>query len=183
MANGGSIKYTVGFNVDKSGLNQLKASLQELKQNNLLDLFTNIEMPLVDVLLSMERTGVKIDTDQLNKFSLLLQEHKQELEERIYQLAGKEFNIASPKQLGVVLFEDLQITGNQKIKKTQAELANSKDSAYANSSSKTGFSEKELKSKVNTNKADIAKDVANAEFTISVNKGATSEIKFSSSNS
>ncbi len=92
---------------------------QELKQNNLLDLFTNIEMPLVDVLLSMERTGVKIDTDQLNKFSLLLQEHKQELEERIYQLAGKEFNIASPKQLGVVLFEDLQITGNQKIKKTQ----------------------------------------------------------------
>jgi TP901 family phage tail tape measure protein len=52
----------------------------------------------------------------------------------------------------------------QKIKKTQTELANSKDSAYANSSSKTGFSEKELKSKVNTNKADIAKDVANAEY-------------------
>lgn len=52
----------------------------------------------------------------------------------------------------------------QKIKKTQAELANSKDSAYASSSSKTGFSEKELKSKVNTNKADIAKDVANAEY-------------------
>lgn len=52
----------------------------------------------------------------------------------------------------------------QKIKKTQTELANSKDSAYASSSSKTGFSEKELKSKVNTNKTDIAKDVANAEY-------------------
>jgi DNA polymerase-1 len=67
----------------------------------------------------MERTGVKIDTAQLNKFSLSLQEHKQELEERIYNLAGKEFNIASPKQLGIVLFEDLHITSNQKIKKTQ----------------------------------------------------------------
>lgn len=92
---------------------------QELKQNNLLDLFHNIEMPLVDVLLSMERQGVKIDTNQLNKFSLLLQEQKQELEKQIYQLAGREFNISSPKQLGVVLFDELQISSDKKIKKTQ----------------------------------------------------------------
>lgn len=52
----------------------------------------------------------------------------------------------------------------QKIKKTQAELKNSKDNIYATSSATTGFSEKELKSKVNTNKADIAKDVANSEY-------------------
>lgn len=92
---------------------------QELKDNQLYELFQNIEMPLVDVLLGMERQGVKIDTIQLNNFSQALQQHKEELEERIYELAGKEFNISSPKQLGVVLFEDLQITGNQKIKKTQ----------------------------------------------------------------
>ncbi len=92
---------------------------QELKDNQLYELFQNIEMPLVDVLLGMERQGVKIDTNQLHKFSQSLQEQKQQLEERIYELAGKEFNISSPKQLGVVLFDELQITGNQKIKKTQ----------------------------------------------------------------
>ena len=92
---------------------------EELKQNNLLDLFLNIEMPLVDVLLDMERQGVKIDTSQLHKFSQLLQEQKQQLEERIYQLAGKEFNISSPKQLGVILFDELQISSDKKIKKTQ----------------------------------------------------------------
>lgn len=52
----------------------------------------------------------------------------------------------------------------QKIKKTQAELKNSKDSIYADSSASTGFSEKELKSKVNTNRADVAKDIANSEY-------------------
>ena len=92
---------------------------KELKQNNLLNLFNNIEMPLVDVLLSMERQGVKIDINQLHKFSLLLQEQKQELEKRIYQLAGREFNISSPKQLGTILFDELQISSDKKIKKTQ----------------------------------------------------------------
>lgn len=92
---------------------------EELKQNNLLDLFLNIEMPLVDVLLDMERQGVKIDTNQLHVFSQSLQEQKQHLEERIYQLAGKEFNISSPKQLGVILFDELQISSDKKIKKTQ----------------------------------------------------------------
>ena len=87
--------------------------------NVTLRLFLNVEMPLVDVLLDMERQGVKIDTNQLHKFSQSLQEQKQHLEERIYQLAGKEFNISSPKQLGVVLFEDLQISSDKKIKKTQ----------------------------------------------------------------
>ena len=92
---------------------------EELRKNNLLELFTNIEMPLVDVLLSMERQGVKIDTNQLHNFSQLLQEQKQELEQRIYQLAGREFNISSPKQLGTILFDELQISSDKKIKKTQ----------------------------------------------------------------
>lgn len=92
---------------------------EELKQNGLLELFYNIEMPLVDVLLGMERQGVRIDTTQLHKFSQLLQEQKQQLEERIYQLAGKEFNISSPKQLGIILFDELQISSDKKIKKTQ----------------------------------------------------------------
>lgn len=91
---------------------------EELKQNNLLELFHNIEMPLVDVLLSMERQGVKIDINQLHTFSQSLQEQKQNLEQQIYQLAGKEFNIASPKQLGTILFDELQISSDKKIKKT-----------------------------------------------------------------
>ncbi len=91
---------------------------RKLEKNNLSSLFYNIEMPLVEVLFSMEKTGVRIDTEELAAFSVKLGERKEELERGIYNLAGLEFNISSPKQLGEVLFERLQIAGNTKAKKT-----------------------------------------------------------------
>lgn len=91
---------------------------RKLEENNLSSLFRNIEMPLVEVLFSMEKTGVRIDTEELAAFSVKLGERKEELERGIYNLAGLEFNISSPKQLGEVLFERLQIAGNTKAKKT-----------------------------------------------------------------
>lgn len=98
---------------------QLKDIFSEkLQENSLMDLFLNIEMPLVDVLLSMEREGVRIDTDELEQFSQVLSKRKTELEEQIYALANKRFNIASTKQLAEVLFEELQIDSDKKAKKT-----------------------------------------------------------------
>jgi DNA polymerase-1 len=94
---------------------QLKPIFEEkLREYDLIDLFENIEMPLVDVLLSMEREGVSINIEELNTFSKQLQETKQELETKIYELAGEEFNISSPKQLGDILFKKLQIVEKAK---------------------------------------------------------------------
>lgn len=94
---------------------QLKPIFEEkLREYDLIDLFENIEMPLVDVLLSMEREGVSINIEELNAFSKQLQETKQELETKIYELAGEEFNISSPKQLGDILFKKLQIVEKAK---------------------------------------------------------------------
>jgi DNA polymerase-1 len=82
----------------------------ELRKNNLLELFKNIEMPLVPVLESMERNGVKINVDFLNKFKKETEKRKQELEAKIYELAGTNFNINSPQQLKAILFEKLKIS-------------------------------------------------------------------------
>lgn len=97
---------------------QLKNKLlPELEKLELIKLFYEIEMPLVQVLTDMEWEGVKIDTDSLKYFSTKLAETLQNLEKEIYVLAGKTFNISSPKQLGNILFEDLKIT--DKVKKTK----------------------------------------------------------------
>jgi DNA polymerase-1 len=82
----------------------------ELRKNNLLELFKNIEMPLVPVLENMERNGVKINVDFLNKFKKETEKRKQELEAKIYELAGTNFNINSPQQLKAILFEKLEIS-------------------------------------------------------------------------
>ncbi|MDR1725956.1 MAG: DNA polymerase I [Bacteroidales bacterium] len=99
---------------------QLKPLLERrLKEDKMCDLFENIEMPLIDVLLSMEREGVTLDVSQLHEYSLQLGERKTELERLIYQAAGVVFNISSPKQLGEILFERLKIVGDKgKIEKT-----------------------------------------------------------------
>lgn len=97
---------------------QLKHKLlQAIEKDDLTRLFYDIEMPLVSVLASMEWEGVKIDTQSLQLFSQQLTETLQQLEEDIFTLAGKTFNIASPKQLGSVLFDDLKIS--EKMKKTK----------------------------------------------------------------
>lgn len=98
---------------------QLKDILEtELKNNDLYSLFTDMELPLVDVLFSMEQNGVRIDSAELAEFSKKLGTHKTELENQIYALAGEKFNISSPKQLSEILFTRLQIVGDDKKKKT-----------------------------------------------------------------
>ena len=98
---------------------QLKNILEtELKNNDLYSLFVDMELPLVDVLFSMEQNGVRIDSAELAEFSKKLGTHKTELENQIYALAGEKFNISSPKQLSEILFTRLQIVGDEKKKKT-----------------------------------------------------------------
>ena len=97
---------------------RLKNKLEpELKKFECEDLFYNIEMPLMPVLAEMEMNGVCLDTDSLKETSAILTNRILELEKRIYELAGEQFNIASPKQVGDILFEKLKII--EKAKKTK----------------------------------------------------------------
>ncbi len=89
----------------------------ELKKNECEDLFYDIEMPLMPVLAEMEMNGVILDTDSLKETSRALTNRMNEIEARIYELAGERFNIASPKQVGDILFEKLKIV--EKAKKTK----------------------------------------------------------------
>ncbi|MDR1757619.1 MAG: DNA polymerase I [Bacteroidales bacterium] len=92
---------------------------QALERDHLTQLFREIEMPLVPVLAAMETDGVKIDALALKKSGEVLSSEIHEIEEKIYQLAGSRFNIASPRQLGEVLFEQLRIIDNAKLTKTK----------------------------------------------------------------
>ena len=97
---------------------QLKNKLEpELKKHECEDLFYNIEMPLMPVLAEMEMTGVRIDTDSLAETSKQLTQKMLEIEQHIYELAGEQFNIASPMQVGKILFDKLKIV--EKAKKTK----------------------------------------------------------------
>lgn len=93
--------------------------LNELTNNNLMSLFNDVEMPLEEVLADMEYTGVKLDEHVLQENSLTLAQDLADLEEHIYALAGEKFNIASPKQMGEILFEKLRIIENAKLTKTK----------------------------------------------------------------
>jgi len=84
----------------------------ELEKNNLLKLFNEIEMPLVPVLEVMEKNGVKIDVEFLAKLKKEMEKKKKNLEEKIYKLAGIEFNINSPQQLKTILFRKLKLSTN-----------------------------------------------------------------------
>ncbi|NLA23946.1 MAG: DNA polymerase I, partial [Bacteroidales bacterium] len=99
---------------------QLKQVFQpELKKRNLESLFYDVEMPLMSVLADMEFAGVVIDTQMLEEYSAQLKNELIELEKRIFDIAGEEFNIASPKQLGTILFEKLKITSKPPLTKTK----------------------------------------------------------------
>ncbi|KAF5041504.1 DNA polymerase I [anaerobic digester metagenome] len=89
----------------------------ELDKYGMTELFYDIETPLIEVLEDMERSGVRIDQQSLKEFSQILGKEILQLESDIHQLAGQPFNIASPKQLGEILFDKLQI--EEKPKKTQ----------------------------------------------------------------
>ena len=98
---------------------RLKNKLEPLlKEVGAEQLFYEIEMPLVRVLASMERTGVRIDTASLAETSRVFTQRMHDIEARIYQLAGEEFNIASPRQVGDILFGKLHIIDKPKKTKT-----------------------------------------------------------------
>ena len=90
----------------------------ELAENGVKDLFEEIEMPLVPVLAYMERNGVRIDTEALKETSRHFTARMNQIEEEVHQLAGTNFNIASPKQVGEILFDKLKIV--EKAKKTKS---------------------------------------------------------------
>ena len=90
---------------------------KELKTNGVEHLFYDIEMPLMPVLASMEMNGVRLDTESLKETSDVLTARMKSIEHKIYELAGEEFNIASPKQVGEILFDKLKIV--EKAKKTK----------------------------------------------------------------
>lgn len=83
---------------------------QRLEDNNMTSLYHAIELPLVDVLVRMEQEGVNIDREYLERYSLELGKERNLLEQEIFDYAGGPFNINSPKQLGIILYEKLAIT-------------------------------------------------------------------------
>ena len=89
---------------------------EALQQHEMETLFNEIEMPLVFVLSDMEREGICIDADALKEYGTKLAGSIEEYEQKIYEEAGEEFNINSPKQLGVILFEKLQLPNGKKTK-------------------------------------------------------------------
>src|SRR5690554_1103950 len=98
---------------------QLKEVFEEkLNKTKTAELFQKIESPLVSVLADMEAEGIRLDVDYLKQLSIELSNEAQTLQTKIFETAGEEFNLASPKQLGIILFEKLKIASG-KIKKTK----------------------------------------------------------------
>lgn len=98
---------------------QLKNHFEkELQSNHLSKLFHDIEIPLVSVLADMEREGIRIDVEYLQELGKEFGAEAQTLEERIYEQAGERFNLASPKQLGPILFDKLKLVDKPKKTKT-----------------------------------------------------------------
>jgi DNA polymerase-1 len=89
-----------------------------LKKDNLEELFNKVEMPLVEVLADVERNGVKIDVEALSVYSKDLEKEIKDIEQSIYSLAGEQFNVSSPQQMGKILFEKLKLIEKPKKTKT-----------------------------------------------------------------
>lgn len=107
---------------------KLKHKLEEeLKKNNCEELFYQIEMPLVAVLTYMEWNGVRIDTEALKQTSAHYTERMNQIEQEIYTLAGESFNIASPKQVGDILFDKLKITDKARKTKSKGQYITSEE--------------------------------------------------------
>ncbi len=98
--------------------------IESLKKNERYSLFEELELPLATVLASMEQKGVKVDIERLKEMGVELKEKLEEIEQNIYRIAGEEFNINSPKQLGVILYEKM---GLPALKKTKTGYSTSAD--------------------------------------------------------
>ncbi|WP_234571799.1 DNA polymerase I [Rhodohalobacter sp. 614A] len=98
---------------------------KQLKKDELEEIAFNVDFPLMEVLADMEYKGVKLDTEMLAGFSKELESDLLELEKEIYEKAGEEFNINSPQQLGVILFEKLELPAGKKTKTGQYSTAES----------------------------------------------------------
>lgn len=106
-----------GENADIASLLPLCENLEkQLEQTEMTKLYRDIELPLCEVLASMEFYGVKADVDGIKSFGESLKGKIAELKEQIYEYAGEEFNIASTKQLGAILFEKLKLPAKKKTK-------------------------------------------------------------------
>ncbi len=99
-------------------LRLMKPLAEELRKNSLEEVFQNIEMPLMPILARMERNGVVLDTETLKEVENDFTARLQTLEKDIYELAGHEFTINSPRQVGEVLFGELKLS--EKVKKTKS---------------------------------------------------------------
>jgi len=98
---------------------QLKTVFEkELETNRLTKLYTDIEIPLLKVLAKMEIEGINLNTEYLQELSTVITKDIQQLEMSIYEQAGEDFNLASPKQLGIVLFEKMKLVEKPKKTKT-----------------------------------------------------------------
>ena len=91
--------------------------MPKISEMDLVELFQKVEMPLIPVLMKMEMTGIFVDKDRLNILSKSFEHQLDELEKRIYSVAGEEFNIKSSQQLGKILFEKLELPVQKKTKK------------------------------------------------------------------
>ncbi|MBQ8623188.1 MAG: DNA polymerase I [Oscillospiraceae bacterium] len=117
-----SLAYGVAYSADENyaellTLPRLKKALEtEINATNMAYLLYEVEQPLCEVLASMEVLGVKVDAEGIREFGEVINKDISRLEAEIYELAGKKFNISSPKQLGVVLFEDLGLPCKKKTK-------------------------------------------------------------------
>jgi DNA polymerase I len=108
-----------------NALSSLKEMLEaKLEESEMKDLYDNLEFPLAMILAEMEMTGVKVDVERLNVMDKDLEKRLKQLETEIYELANTSFNINSPKQLGVILFEEL---GLPPVKKTKTGYSTSAD--------------------------------------------------------
>ncbi len=94
----------------------IKTMTDRLKGEDMFKLYTDIEMPLIFTLNNMEEAGIKVNKQELHEYGESLTDRINELENEIYQRAGEEFNINSPKQLGVILFEKLKLPFAKKTK-------------------------------------------------------------------
>lgn len=96
---------------------EIKEAMEtKLQEENMLKLFKEIEMPLIEVLFDMEISGITVDPEGLKNYGVELQKLLDKISEEIYEEAGENFNINSPKQLGIILFEKMQIPAIKKTK-------------------------------------------------------------------